>query len=146
MSWPTTEFNVGDSVVGLPSTSIGAGVIWIPEPSGFDSMCRVNGVVGRFLKDSTEEMLMIAKGLAPVDTGDLVASLSVAYGKWDDGIWGEVWTDVEYALYQEYGTVNHDATPFLRPALEAVMGQYDVEGSFAEDWGGEVNMFEGMDA
>ena len=146
MSWPTTEFNIGDSVVGIPSTSLGGVLTWIPEPSGFDSMMRVNGEVGRFLKDRTEEMLQYAKGFAPVDSGDLQQSLSVQYGKWDGGMWGEVYTDVEYALYQEYGTVNHDAHPFLRPALEAVSGEWDVEGSFAEDWGGMVNEFADMEA
>lgn len=146
MSWPTTEFNIGDEVVGVPSTSLGGLLTWIPEPSGFDSMMRANGVVGRFLKDRTEEMLQYAKGFAPVDTGDLQRSLTTQYGKWEGGIWGEVYTDVEYALYQEYGTVNHEATPFLRPALEAVSSEWDTEGSFAEDWGGMVNEFADMEA
>ena len=141
-SFPVTSFSIGDKVVGPPITSPAAIVTWIPDASGFDSLCRVNGPVGRFLKNNAEEMKQIAKGLAPYDTGELEGSIDVEYGKWDGGIWAEVYTDIEYALFQEYGTVNHNAQPFLRPALEAVMGPY-IDGTLdppPSNWSGDAGM------
>ena len=125
---PVTSFSVGDSVVGLPITSPAAVVTWVPDASGFDSMCRANGPVGHFLKSQTEYMLSLARSMVPVDTGELAESLDIEYGKWEGGIYGEVYTDVYYAVFQEYGTINHSAQPFLRPALEAAMGGW-VDGS-----------------
>jgi hypothetical protein len=137
MSWPSPNFSMGDQVVGPPVTSAAAIATWIPEPRGFDSMCRVNGPLGRFLKDRTEEIKNMARALAPVDTGALAGGISIAYGKWEGGIWGEVYATEEYAPFQEFGTVNHPAHPFLRPALEAVSNQYDLGSG---DWSGEAGM------
>lgn len=137
--WETPNFRVGDGVVGVPiPPRPAAAVWWLPDASGFDSMCRVRGPVGRFLKDSIDEVWATARGLAPVDTGNLQGSLSRDYGKWESGIWGEVYTEVEYAPFQEFGTVNHAAQPFLRPALEAAMGPY-IDGTIDMD-----NAWDGM--
>lgn len=104
-------------------------------------MCRVNGPVGRFLKDRTEQVRDLAKNLAPVDTGALRDSLFIQYGKWEGGIYSEVGTDVFYAPFQEFGTVNHDAHPFLRPALMSVVEDTLASGridGYVEDWGGDM--------
>lgn len=56
-----------------------------------------------------------AVSAAPVDTGRLRQSIQVrqiAPGHY------RVSTNVEYALYVEFGTRYRRATPFLRPALE----------------------------
>jgi len=82
-----------------------------------------------------------AKILAPVDQGRLRASITTASGagqrtkpsgkcavgtdlinKPSDQFETFVGTPVEYAPYQEYGTVRTDAQPFLRPALDMIKG------------------------
>lgn len=141
-----TTFSIGDSVVGPPAVSLLGNVQWIPEPSGFDAMCRVKGPVGAFLKSRSEMVRDLAQALAPVDTGVLRDSIEIQYGKWEDGIYSEVGTDVYYAVFQEYGTVNHDAHPFLRPALMSVMqdtlGTHEW-GSDTAGWAGEAFSQEG---
>jgi HK97 gp10 family phage protein len=60
-----------------------------------------------------------AKELAPVDTGNLRASLQaelLAAGT--RGAEAQVGTGVSYAAHQEFGTHRMPAHPFLRPALD----------------------------
>lgn len=52
---------------------------------------------------------------APVDSGRLRQSISVQ--KMNEGAY-RVGTNVEYALWVEFGTRRRPATPFLRPAAE----------------------------
>lgn len=54
-----------------------------------------------------------AKTKAPVDTGRLRSSIS----SMADGLQCEIGTNVEYAIYQEFGTYKMAAHPFLFPAL-----------------------------
>jgi HK97 gp10 family phage protein len=54
-----------------------------------------------------------AKHRAPVDTGRLRASIQHSVS----GTSGAVYSDVEYALHQEFGTTNMTAQPFLLPAF-----------------------------
>lgn len=56
-----------------------------------------------------------AKRFAPVDTGRL--RNSIHYAKSGD-LEYMVGTDVEYGIYQEFGTRYQSGTPFLRPAVE----------------------------
>ena len=58
-----------------------------------------------------------AKTRAPVDTGRLKNSISGRVTIGVKQIEGEVFTDVEYAPYIEFGTERAKAQPFLRPAL-----------------------------
>ena len=56
-----------------------------------------------------------AKKLAPVDTGNLRNSITHEV---DDGEHAAyIGTNVEYAPYQELGTVHMAAQPFLKPAV-----------------------------
>lgn len=57
-----------------------------------------------------------AKELAPVRTGTLRRSIAVEDGPGELEV--SIGTDVEYAIFQEFGTVHMAARPFLRPALE----------------------------
>ncbi len=59
-----------------------------------------------------------AKRFSPVDTGRLRASLTHEIERSKNEVVGRVGTDVEYAVYVEYGTSNMSAQPYLRPALE----------------------------
>lgn len=54
-----------------------------------------------------------ARSLAPVDTGRLRSSIQASKG---DG-YVEIGTNVEYAVFVEFGTRFQPAQPFLRPAI-----------------------------
>ena len=66
-----------------------------------------------------------AKGLAPVDTGNL--RNSITHDVTDNGHTAVIGTDVKYAPYQELGAPNANvpAHPFLRPACENHMSEYE---------------------
>ena len=67
-------------------------------------------------KAGAEDVLRGAEARVPVATGRLRDSLQIAADPEEDGTL--VGTDVEYAVYVEYGTSDTAAQPFLRPALE----------------------------
>lgn len=54
-----------------------------------------------------------AKAKCPVDTGHLRASIESKA----EGLSATVGTNVEYGIYQEFGTYKMAAQPYLRPAL-----------------------------
>ena len=56
-----------------------------------------------------------AKKLAPVDTGNLRNSITHDLDDGEPAVY--IGTNVEYAPYQELGTINMDANPFLKPAV-----------------------------
>lgn len=64
----------------------------------------------------------LAKENAPVDTGTLRRSITHEVqgrsGGVEEGEWYvRIGTNIEYAVFQELGTRNHAAHPFLRPIL-----------------------------
>lgn len=63
-----------------------------------------------------------AKRKAPVDTGRL--RNSITHERSDDELSARVGTNVEYAPYQEFGTVRMNAQPFLHPAAEGQRNQF----------------------
>lgn len=58
-----------------------------------------------------------AKRRAPVDTGKLRASIKAQPAAGQPGV-AIIGTNVEYAPYQEYGTVHQRGTPFMRPTID----------------------------
>ena len=56
-----------------------------------------------------------AKKLAPYDTGNLRNSITHEVDDGEPAAY--IGTNVEYAPYQELGTINMDANPFLKPAV-----------------------------
>ena len=56
-----------------------------------------------------------AKKLAPVDTGNLRNSITHDVDDGEPAAY--IGTNVEYAPYQELGTINMTANPFLKPAV-----------------------------
>ena len=63
-----------------------------------------------------------AKEYAPVDTGRLRNSISHATAPEEGAVY--IGTNVEYGVYQEFGTVYQPGTPFLRPAVENHIDEY----------------------
>ena len=66
-----------------------------------------------------------AKGLAPMDTGNL--RNSITHDQEDNGHTVVVGTNVKYAPYQELGAPNAHvpAHPYIRPAFENHIGEYE---------------------
>lgn len=82
------------------------------------------------IREATYKVQGTAKDLAPVYPspkanprniipgrvgGRLMGSISTRFNK--RGQFGMVFTNVEYAIYQEYGTRYQPGTPFMRPAM-----------------------------
>ena len=63
-----------------------------------------------------------AKKLAPVDTGNLRNSITHTVDEEEPAAY--IGTNVEYAPYQELGTINMDANPFLKPAVAEHANEY----------------------
>lgn len=57
--------------------------------------------------------------LAPVDKGLLRSSIHSEAGRAGGGLIVRIGTNVEYSIYQEFGTSRMRAQPFLRPAFDA---------------------------
>lgn len=64
-----------------------------------------------------------AKEYAPVDTGRLRNSITHETAPEEGAVY--IGTNVEYAPYQEFGTIHQKGTPFLRPALDNHLGEYE---------------------
>lgn len=58
-----------------------------------------------------------ARGMVPVRTGNLMASISGA----DGGNGGMLYADCEYAQYVEYGTWRNPAQPYFESALDSAL-------------------------
>jgi HK97 gp10 family phage protein len=74
----------------------------------------------KYLNDVAEDIKNEAKRIVPVDTGLLRDSIVVK-----DGIDKNeklIGTDVRYAMYVEFGTIKHGPQPYLRPALDRIIG------------------------
>ena len=63
-----------------------------------------------------------AKKLAPVDTGNLRNSITHEVDDGESAVY--IGTNVEYAPYQELGTIHMAANPFLKPAVADHANEY----------------------
>ena len=71
--------------------------------------------VKRVVRLNTRELQKKAQRYAPVDTGNLKASIRQSV--LDGGFTGRVSSEASYAPYQEYGTRFQPGTPHVRPAF-----------------------------
>lgn len=69
---------------------------------------------------AAQAVAAVAREKAPVDTGALRDSISVVEA---EGNSRDVIADVPYANFVEFGTSDTEPEPFLRPAVEAVLGR-----------------------
>jgi HK97 gp10 family phage protein len=60
-----------------------------------------------------------ARANAPVDTGALKSSISMDVKKSSSKVEGSVYTNNPYSVYQELGTINMPAHPYMMPAINA---------------------------
>lgn len=65
-----------------------------------------------------------AKRLAPVDTGRLRSSIRIRFYR-DNGPAADIYTDVEYAAYLEFGTKRMSARPYMTPAWELERAKFE---------------------
>ena len=94
---------------------------------GLESLLRkldsMGGNVIDALETAVNQTVLYAQGearaTAPVDTGALKGSISTEFDRDAESATGTVYTNVEYGLYQEMGTVNMPAHPFMVPAAKA---------------------------
>lgn len=79
---------------------------------------------GPIAKDLARRAIQVdrmAKQLAPVDTGRLRSSITWKLGHDARGLYAEIGSNVEYAIFQELGTRFVPPHPYLRPALAAAV-------------------------
>ena len=76
------------------------------------------------------------KDRAPVDTGHLMRSYDHTVRSRGGRTVGHVGTNVEYAIYQEFGTRHMSAQPHFRPAIDAqedtildIIGKETIRGA-----------------
>lgn len=74
-------------------------------------LARFKAIVDEKVGNLTEDIAEDARALAPVDTGELRASIRA------DRSAGEVHVGTDHWRFQEYGTRYQKAQPFMRPAL-----------------------------
>lgn len=75
------------------------------------AMAEIERLAERARNQVLDEIANDARRYAPVDTGDLVASIHSDHSS------GEVIAEAGHAVYVELGTENMRAQPYLRPAL-----------------------------
>lgn len=79
---------------------------------------KVSPAVRASVAAACELIQSTAKEYAPVDTGRLRDSIQTTIEETGSTIVGTVGTDVEYAVFQEFGTIHQPGTPFMRPAFD----------------------------
>ena len=84
---------------------------------------RMGGNVLDALEKATKQTSLAAQAdardNAPVDTGNLKQSISTEHERSIEAATSTVYTNVEYGIYQEMGTVKMAAHPYMMPALNA---------------------------
>lgn len=82
-----------------------------------------NAAIARALEAMGLQAEGYAKMLAPVDTGRLRNSLTHDARPGEEAVY--IGTNVEYAPYVEYGTRRSRAQPYLEPAIQNHLGEYE---------------------
>ena len=98
-----------------------ADVTYIPNPL-IDQQWEVAPETHVMIDNLGAEIAQVAQGLAPVDTGALQESI-VAHPGAEATATSEIVAEVPYAAFVEFGTSLMPAQPYLRPALDQVVGR-----------------------
>ncbi len=102
-----------------------AGFSWF----GAQLQKKVMGDVDTKLRRTGEAIVSKARELAPVKTGALRAGIGYTYRQSDQTL--SIHADEFYSVFQEYGTRTIRPHPYLRPAIQAVMGRI---------WGSQIEL------
>ena len=81
----------------------------------------LEGPAGRYMQRLALQVETNAKRMAPVDTGRLRSSIEHTVSGNGDSLHADIFSHVNYAIYQELGTRYQSGQAFLRPALHQVM-------------------------
>lgn len=90
-----------------------AGATYVPDLAGIELAGELAGALG--VKLAADQMVDEAKSIAPVDTGRFQDSIHAEI----DGTEAAVGSDVEYAVYLEFGTSDTPTFATLRRASES---------------------------
>jgi phage gpG-like protein len=90
---------------------------------------KMPGATGEIVQKTLLAIEAQAKIKCPVDEGNLRASIQT---EMEDDTSGVCYTNVEYAPYQEYGTVYQAGTPYMTPAAEGERGRFTAAMSKLE--------------
>lgn len=77
------------------------------------------------VRDTAYKIERTAKQNAPVDTGRLKGSITTELDLGGTNPSAEIGTNVEYAPYVEYGTYKMAARPFLNPAYDRHIEEFE---------------------
>lgn len=95
-----------------------------------DVLIAVRGIAEKKLRQFAEKMVLTAKSICPVDTGNLKRSIDF---RPIEPLTVEVFTDTAkgdkpgYGAFVEFGTVKQTAQPYMAPAFDAARSV--LEGS-----------------
>lgn len=96
---------------------------FIVDPAAVQAILQSpDGPVAQYLARTAQLVTDEAKRRSPVDTGRLRASITWQLLTDDDGLFARVGTDVHYAGYVHDGVRGRIGRPFLREALDEVLG------------------------
>lgn len=79
--------------------------------------------VEHLVEKATIDIAARAAANAPIDTGALAESYTYEVEGTFNGAEGIAYSDIEYAPYQEFGTVHNAPQPHVRPAVEQTKGE-----------------------
>jgi len=86
--------------------------------------------INKELKKQGLKILRRSKKLAPVDTGRLRSSITLETVENANGLINiKIGTPVYYAPFVEFGTVKQPAQPFLRPAIDQVISEFNEKST-----------------
>lgn len=92
------------------------------DSAQWDRDMSLEGPAGKYMQRLALQVETAAKRLAPVDTGRLRSSITHSVSGNGDSLRADIYSDVNYAIYQELGTRYQSGKPFLRPALHSIGG------------------------
>lgn len=75
------------------------------------------------MSSAATSMVVIAKDLAAVDTGEMQSKIRQTELATEQNLTTAVEAGADHSMYVEYGTVNMDAQPFMTPAYESAKRQ-----------------------
>jgi len=84
---------------------------------------KLRGVVAFQLNSAANSVEVIARELAPVDTGFMRDHITQTETASDESLRAVTESQADYSVYVEYGTVNAPSQPFMTPSFESAKRQ-----------------------